>query len=286
MSEHIIEMAGARVRIADGRIEVLTDPLVTSCPLRRDLYGCVEESRETVERVLKEHMAELGMYSSDRVLELEMRPVSFGASETIADAMDAGLIDAAVAVCDGAGTVIVTNPRVLQATGAHMTGLEKTSPIPEVQEGLLQRGCLLLDRQGTIDQVGGYKRALEAGYERIAVTVTGRKAEEAREIRQMDETRAPWPAILAVHNTAIDEAHSQVLAESCDLVWSCASRWAREVVGRRARMQIGLAIPVFALTDLGKRLVLNRAERFEEPLVIHRGRLPLLRGDRQPEPLV
>ena len=122
-------MAKARVRIKDGKIEVLSDPGISFCPLRRDLYGIEEESRESVERVLELHMKEMGMYGPARVLELDEQPVSFGASEILCDGMKEGLVDAAVLVCEGAGSVIVSRPDVLQAVGAHMTGLVQTEPI-------------------------------------------------------------------------------------------------------------------------------------------------------------
>ena len=157
-------MAKARVRVKDGKIEVFTDPLISCCPLRRDLYGIEKESRETVERVLLSHMQELGMYGPNRVLELQEKPVSFGASEILMDAMKEGLVDAAVVVCEGVGTVVATRPNVLQAVGAHMTGLIETEPIAEIQEGLTKRGCLLLDRQATIDQLQGYQKAAAAGF--------------------------------------------------------------------------------------------------------------------------
>lgn len=90
VSEHLLEMAGARVRVRDGEVEVLTEPAIRSCPLRRDLYGIDKESKETVKKVLEEHMAELGMYGPRRVLELENKPVSFGASEILSDALAEG----------------------------------------------------------------------------------------------------------------------------------------------------------------------------------------------------
>ena len=39
MSEHLLEMAKALVRVKDGKVEVLTDPKIRCCPLRQDLYG-------------------------------------------------------------------------------------------------------------------------------------------------------------------------------------------------------------------------------------------------------
>ena len=70
-------LAKALVKVKDGKIEVLTEPGIRSCPLRRDLYGIQEESRETVQRVLQGHMQELGMYGPDRILELQEEPVSY-----------------------------------------------------------------------------------------------------------------------------------------------------------------------------------------------------------------
>jgi len=268
-------MAGALVRVRVGEIEVLSDPAVKWCPLRSGLYGHEAESRKTVESVLKSHIEELGMYSPSRVLELSERPVSFGASEMIADGMKAELVDAAVVVCEGAGTVVAASPEVVAALGAHMTGLVRTEPIEEIQSGLLERGSILLDERCTIDQVEGYRRALAAGYQRIVVTITGKRAFEAEEIRKLASTSgAEEPVIFAVHNLDVAEDQAEVLAETCDVVWGCASRPVRDVVGRRAKLQIGISIPVYALTDRGKRLVLNRAQHFDESLVMHRATLP------------
>lgn len=286
MAEHLVEMAGALVRVRDGRVEVLSDPKVKWCPLRSGLYGHEAESRKTVESVLRAHIEELGMYGPDRVLELSERPVSFGASEMISDGMKEGLVDAAVVVCEGAGTVIATRPEVVAALGAHMTGLVKTEPIEEIQTGLCEKGCILLDDRCTIDQVEGYRRALDAGFERIVVTITGRRAFESEEIRKMASTSAgKGPVIFAVHNLGVAENQAGVLAENCDVVWACASRQVREVVGRQAKLQIGISIPVYALTDRGKRLVLNRALHFESALVMHRATLPYGPEEKLPEPL-
>lgn len=286
MAEHLAEMAKALVRIRDGRPEVLTSPLIRFCPLRRDLYGIDEESRETVEEVIRSHIEDLGMYSSQRVLELADDPVSFGASEIIMDGMAEGLVDAAVVVCDGAGTVVVTRPDVLQAVGAHMTGLIRTDPVEEVQDGLEQRGCVLIDRHATIDQIRGFVAAVDAGFERVAVTLAGSMSCDARDLRAIGARAGRRPLILAVHTTGIGVEEAAALAETCDIIWSCASRAVRDVVGPRAMLQIGVSIPVFAMTQEGKRLVLNRALHFKGALVIHRSSLPHLHADRQPDPLI
>ncbi|MGB9902495.1 methanogenesis marker 8 protein [Methanothrix sp.] len=286
MAEHLAEMAGALVRIRDGVPEVLTDPQIRFCPLRRDLYGIHEESRETVEKVIRSHITDLGMYSPHRVLELGEDPVSFGASEILMDGMAEGLVDAAVVVCDGAGTAVITRPDVLQAVGAHMTGLIKTEPVKAIQDGLEQRGCILIDRHATIDQIRGFVAALDAGFERVAVTLAGSMSSDARDLRAIGARSGRRPLILAVHTTGIGRDEAAALADTCDIIWSCASRAVREVAGDRAMLQMGVSIPVFAMTQEGKRLVLNRALHFKGTLLIHRSGLPSLHADRQPSPLI
>jgi putative methanogenesis marker protein 8 len=285
MSEHLLEMAKALVKIKDGEITVLTDPIVLHCPLRSRLYGCKEESRLSVEKVLKGHIEEPGMYSSNRTLSLDLQPVSFGASEIIMDAMSEGLVDAAVVVCEGAGTVIVRKPDVLQAIGAHLTGLISTQPIDEIQDGLESRECLLLDRRCTIDQVLGLKLALDHGFKKVVVTIAGNRGFEAKSLRVLGLEKGKRPFILAVHSTGISEAEASLLANECDIVWACASKSVRDVVGKRSKLQIGVSIPVFALTDQGKRLVLNRALHFSGSLIIHQASLPQVPEEKQPYPL-
>lgn len=286
MSEHLLEMAKALVRVKEGKIEVLTDPKIHCCPLRRDLYGIMEESRETVAQVLQGHMNDLGMYGPRRVLELQEKPVSFGASEILADAISVGLVDAAIVVCEGAGTVVATREEVLQAIGAHMTGLIKTEPIKEIQEGLEERDCILLDRIGSVNQIRGFERAAEAGFKKIAVTIAGDRSSDAAELRKLGASLCVQPIILAVHTTGISEEEAELLAKSCDIVWSCASEAVRDVMGKASKLQIGISIPVFALSDEGKRLILNRTQAFGGSLVIHQATLPLAPATKQPEPLI
>ena len=286
MSEHIIEIAKALVKVKDGKIEILTNPMICHCPLRDDLYGCEEESRETVEKVLRKHIEELGMYSPNRVLEIDQKPVSFGASEIIMDAVTEGLVDAAVVVCEGAGTAVITRSEVLQAVSAHMTGLISTQPIKEIQDGLKQKGCLLLDEQCTIDQVGGYIKAIEAGFQKIVVTVAGHMASEAKRLQEIGEISGVKPIIFSVHNTGISDEEAETLSGYCDVVWACASKPVREIAGRRSKLQIGISIPVFGITQMGKRMILNRALHFDDGLIIHRASLPYAPIEKQPEPLM
>ena len=134
-----------------------------------------------------------------------------------------------------------------------------------------------------LDQAAVFKAA---GFKKITVTVAGSRPQDAAALRKLGAELGVRPIILAVHTTGISDRQAEMLADSCDLVWSCASRAVREIVGKAAKLQIGISIPVFALTDEGKRLVLNRTLHFPESLVMHRAGLPLAPEGKQPEPLI
>jgi putative methanogenesis marker protein 8 len=285
MTKHKVEMAKSTVLIEDGKVKVLSPPRVKSCPLRKRLYGCESEDESTVKRVLESHIQGLGMYTSRRVLSLEDDPVSFGASEMMNDALHEGLLDAAVVVCEGVGTVVTDKPDVLQAVGAHMTGVLKTEEIPATRRRLERKGALTLG-SCQIDQVSGYEIALDHGYERVAVTISGDRAGDAASLRAKGKEHGNRPTILAVHTTGISKAKALQLAKECDIVWGCASKWVRDVIGPKALIQIGTGIPVFALTLEGKKLVLNRALHMSDKLLIGRSQLPVLDKKKQPEPLL
>lgn len=57
------------------------------------------------------------MYTENRIFEYPKDVVSFGASEMLMDSMNEGIIDCAVVVCDGAGTVIVPHAEMVQGIG-------------------------------------------------------------------------------------------------------------------------------------------------------------------------
>jgi putative methanogenesis marker protein 8 len=167
-----------------------------------------------------------------------------------------------------------------------MTGLVQTEPIAEIQKGLVARGSILLDRRASIDQLQAFEKAVAGDYKKIAVTLAGDNADDVAALRKRGAELGVQTMILAVHTSGINDRQAQVLADNCDLVWSCASRALREVAGKKALLQMGISIPVFAFTLAGKRLLLNRALHFSGPLVMHRAALPLAPDARQPKPLI
>jgi hypothetical protein len=70
-----------------------------------------------------------------------------------------------------------------------------------------------------------------------------------------------------------------------DIVCASASKVVRTRIGKNALLQLGVTIPVYALTDKGKRLILAYLAEFDYKLVVFRARkLPYearSRGPRQ-----
>lgn len=101
--------------------------------------------------------------------------------------LERSLIDCAVVVCEGAGTVMTTNGKLVQAIGARLTGIIKTSPIREIVEHVEADGGIVLDKIDVrINQVDGVKHAFGLGFKRIAVSVAGFQARAISEIRDFD----------------------------------------------------------------------------------------------------
>ena len=71
--------------------------------------------------------------------------------------------------------------------------------------------------------------------------------------------------------------------KKADIVCASASKIVQKEVGSNALMQLGVTIPVYALTPKGKRLVLAYINGFKDKLVIFRTRkLPYLAEKRGP----
>lgn len=284
---HKLQMVKASVVVQDGVIDVLTDPKLKKCHLRSRGFGHDTESRETVRDVLQKHMDKLGLFSDHRVLELSDATIATGASETLADSLRNGILDCAVTVCDGAGTVVSTNPLVVQAIGAVIPWLSETTPIRSTQEGLRERGCLLLDDDGTIDQKRGVELAAAQGFRRIGVTMVGIESATASRLHEVEERTGTELTILVVHNSEMTEDDCfTLLGAGADMIWGCASGAARRLIGPKAIFQMQGPVPLFVMTQRGKRCALARLLHYGDPVLAARAALPVLPPEIQPEPML
>ena len=127
-----MELLGkTKVKVKDERVVETGEPLIKWCPLFDKVRGIKEITPEAAAANMEFRMRKHGMFTSKRKLEMGVF-VGFGASEVMMTATRRGLIEAAVTVCDGAGTVITSNPSLIQGMGGWISGLVKTDPIPEV----------------------------------------------------------------------------------------------------------------------------------------------------------
>ena len=283
--EHIIEAVGkCEVTIQNGVVTKVGKATINDCPLaKRFAVPVAEMSPEAVKANIEMRIKTFGMCTPDRDIYSDEPFVGFGASEIISSAFkdkgNGALIDSAVLACDGAGTVIVTDPRMVQGIGGKMSGLVKTVPYASVIERIIKGGGYVLNPDtAEMDPVKGVLLALQNGFSRPAVTVvSGDAAQHIREI-------CKDAYIIGVHSTGLSEEDVQKLAASVDLMTACASKAIREVCGSQALLQAGSGIPVFALTQNGKEMLLVRMSDIKQPLLVTSATLPVYGNG--PDPLI
>jgi putative methanogenesis marker protein 8 len=280
--EHEIYCCGACVRISEKGVRVLTEPLVDHCPLHEAMYGTKHIDREAVRKSVEMKIAGYGFCCKNRTFDAES-VVAYGASEMMHVWLEKKLIDCAVVVCEGAGTVITTNGGLVQSIGARLTGIVKTSPVQGIIKRIEAEDGVILDRANArIDQVEGVRRAFDSGFKRVAVSVAGFQAKIISEIRRVETSAKANVLIFSVCNTCLNDADVKHIAKA-DVVCASASKILRTKIGKKAALQLGATIPVYALTEKGKRLVLAYLAEFKDKLVIFRtSKLPYETKNRGP----
>jgi len=274
--KHEIYCCGSRVRISGKGIEVLSEPLVEYCPLHEAFYGTKKIDVEAVRKSVEMKIAGFGFCCGSRAFDAEPI-VPYGASEMMRVWLEKRLIDCAVVVCEGAGTVITANGELVQSIGARLTGIVRTSPIRETIERIEASNGVILDKEcARIDQAEGVKRAFDLGFKRAAVSVAGFRSKAISEIRDFEASEKADVLVFSVCNTCVGNADVEHIAKA-DIACASASRILRIEIGKKALLQLGVPIPVYALTEKGKRLALAYLAEFNDKLVIFRtGRLPYL----------
>ncbi len=258
---HVSRMFSSLVAISEGEVIGVSEPYMDYCPLAASLYGrrSLPESGEVVKGIcgaVGHKCHEFGYYTSDREVCTHRLAIPFGASEMMMRAAEAGMIEAAVVACEGAGTVIAPSPELIQGIGARMNGLFYTSPIRGTIDKITDAGgSVVFPTTATIDQIGGLEEALRQGYKELAVTINGFQGERLRDVRALAGASDAHVVILGVCTTGIDEGRASEFAELADLVWSCASEEVRRLCGTRARIQVTTKIPVFVMSEAGVRFL-------------------------------
>lgn len=277
---HVMEMVGnARVVVENGKVVEVSDPEITWCALFEKARGIQKITPEEIRKNMEYRIATFGLFTPDRLLDDYEDFVGFGASETMMTGLKNGLIDASVSVCDGAGTVITDNPSLVQGMGARMSGLVETSPIPETVQKIKDRSGIVLDEKtAVIDPLAGAQKAAALGYRNIAVTTAS--AETAHALRLYEKESGGFSfIIIGVHTTGLSAEEARLMAENADIITLCASRCLRDV---KPLLQVGTSVPLIALTQSGKELLLERAKYVNGSLLVNTMPLPYLPEQKQP----
>lgn len=283
IGEHEFYCCGSKVLIKNGNIEVLTEPRIVYCPLLEAFYCVRKVDREVVKNCVKMKIEGFGFCCESRIFDSSM-VVPYGSSEIISTCVKEGLLDCAVTVCEGAGTVISSNPQLVQEIGARLTGIIRTTPVGKIIKHIKDRGGVILNEStAEIDQFKGVVKAVELGFNRIAVTVAHFNSKSIEYIRRFEKERNVQIAIFSVCNTCATKEDAERVLAGADVICASASRIIREGVGPKALIQLGIAIPVFGLTKLGKKLILTYLMNFNESIVVFRTRkMPYVVEDRAP----
>jgi putative methanogenesis marker protein 8 len=211
--------------------------------------------RSVVKCVIEDKISRFGFFTKERKLSYRGAAIPYGASEIIAHGLKNRLIDSAVMVCDGAGTVVVADPETTQGIGARMHSILKTSPIPAVIRKLRGRGCKVVSADGKINQAAGVAEAARSGYKKIAVTVNAYKGETLKKIREVARRHNVSVTILMICTTGIKEERVKEMQRYADLVWACHSDSVRARFDKTAMACLSKIAPVYVLTERGMKLV-------------------------------
>ncbi len=266
---HVTRKACALVAISGGKVIKVQEPEVKYCPLFKALFSREKIDRDNIEDKFLSQTSDWGMFTGKRKIKDSRVIVPFGASEMIMYALRRGNTDAAVLVCEGAGTIVTNDPGVVQGIGAYMNGVFYTSPIKEIIKNLKEYNVRILsEKEAKINQLEGVKLAVELGYRKIAVTVRGDESEIIKKIKDFNLDSKADIVILAVCNSGIDKREAEIIRDNADLGWACASREIRKIVGPVSIVQVGVKIPVFVITGRGTDFISNysKDDRLREKL--------------------
>ena len=254
---HIVRFYSSYVLICDGRAVEATVPYMTHCPLAGFLYRDIKRAisvdalKQSILNLVNEKIAKFGHFTGQRELSRSDIVIPYGASEILMYALRKRVIDAACVVCDGAGTVIVKKPEIVQGIGARMNGVFYTSPIQGIIDRLGKADSHVLSQDAVIDQARGVEKAASLGYKKIVVTVNASMDDSLKRLKEIESNSEISLTILALCTTGINKKKIQEISKYADMVWSCASKEVRTIIGKKAIAQLSRKIPVFVLSKKG-----------------------------------
>ena len=259
MDEHVLEALGkTRVRVRDGKVVEVGEPKIDYCPIFDKYRGIKKITSETVKDNIEFRIKDFGMCTNERTVKMKDF-LSFGISEILSTLITEGEIDCVVSVCEGCGTVILTEPELIQGTGGRVSGLLTTCPYDKIIEKL-GRLNVLDPENASINQIKGTLKAIEMGFKKIAVTIVD--AEDTTKLREIEiEHDDVQIFIFAAHVSEISKKDAITIFNNADVVTGCASKYVRGIGDEKDYYKAGVSIPIYGVTTSGKKFLKMRIDK-------------------------
>lgn len=249
---HVIEALGkAEVIIENGMITSIGNPVVDYCSIFEKYQDNGNLTKDFIRNNINKRIREFGMCTSERSVRVD-DVMSFGTSETLRTNMNEGNVDCVVGACDGVGTLLMTDPDIVQGVGGRVSALISTTPIPEVIEKVGKDNVLNPDT-AELNPLKGLEMALQRGYKNIAVTVI--PSPVVKNIREYPVDDDVNVYIFVAHTTGVSRSEAEMLFDYADVISGCSSLYIREVAQERKPYYSGSKVPLYAVTDSGRSML-------------------------------
>ena len=254
---HVIEALGkAEVVIENGKITYIGEPVVDYCSIFDNGQHKGDLTKEFIKSNIEKRIDEFGMCTPQRSIDVE-DTMSFGTSETLKTNMIKGNIDCVVGACEGVGTLLINDAEIVQGVGGRVSALISTTPIKEVMEKV-GRENVLNPETAELNPLKGLEMAIERGYKNIAITII--PTEMVKDLRQYPKPDDVNIYIFVAHTTNVSKKEAEMLFDYADVISGCSSINIRETAEERKPYYAGKKVPLYAVTENGKRLLNERLE--------------------------
>ncbi|MBQ6629983.1 MAG: DUF2099 family protein, partial [Methanobrevibacter sp.] len=109
-----------------------------------------------------------------------------------------------------------------------------------------------------LNPLKGLEMAIERGYKNIAITII--PTEIVRDLRQYPKPEDVNIYIFVAHTTNVSKKEADMLFDYADVISGCSSITIRETAEERKPYYAGKKVPLYAVTENGKRLLNERLE--------------------------
>jgi hypothetical protein len=132
--------------------------------------------------------------------------------------------------------------------------------------------------------VAGVEKAIQMGHKCIGVSVVC--VSDLRKMRELEKKHNVDIITFGVHVTGMEKKEAKAFISLVDITTGCSSKFIREHINGHVLAQFGTAVPIFAITQRGKEMLLERAKEVTDPILINTMKLPVLPENKQPSPLI